>query len=55
MENDDFIRLFKDPVMPFLPFVGIPACLSPEREDGNHTQLGLRQLLPKPQQYLRSP
>lgn len=55
MEDYNFIRLFKDPVMPLFPLVGVSVCLSPEREDGDQPQLGLRQLLSKPQQYLSCP
>ena len=55
MEYHDFICLLKNAVLPLLPLVRVSACLSPEREDGGQPQLGLRKLLPKPQQYLRNP
>ena len=55
MEYHDFIRLLKDTIIPLLPLIGVSACLSPEWEDGDQPQLGLRQLLPKPQQYLPCP
>lgn len=52
MEYHDFICLLKNAVIPLLPLIGVSACLSPERKDGDQPQFGLWQLLPKPQQYL---
>ena len=55
MEYHDFICLLKNAVIPLLPLIGVSACLSPERKDGDQPQFGLWQLLPKPQQYLSCP
>ena len=55
MHHDDFICLRKDAIMPLLPLIGIPACLSPEGQDSNQPWFALGMLLSEPQQYLRRP
>ena len=38
MEYHDFICLLKNAVIPLLPLIGVSACLSPERKDGDQPQ-----------------
>lgn len=55
MKYDSFICLLKDAIMPLLPLIWKPACLSFEGQDCDQLQLDLRILLSNPQQYLRRP
>lgn len=55
MKYDNFICLLKDAIMPLLPLIWKPACLSFEGQDCDQLQLDLRMLLSELQQYIRRP
>ena len=48
MEYHDFICLLKDTIIPLLPLIWKPACLSFEGQDCDQLQLDLRMLLSAP-------